>query len=116
MTVITSTIIESGGISRLSHPSAPWAGFSPNTTHNRRVEDEEGFQTWRAGRDVRGRRFSWRDDDDDRAGRRVLPHGRERPHDGLRLQHHGAMSGRRLRYRRRLLPRSESAEQGKQRE
>src|ERR1700751_1554521 len=33
MTVITSTIIENGGTSRVRYPSARWAGFSPNTQH-----------------------------------------------------------------------------------
>jgi hypothetical protein len=45
MTVITSTIIEGGGMSPLRHPSARWGEFSPNNINNRRVEDEKVFQT-----------------------------------------------------------------------
>ena len=89
------------------------SGIEPIPETKKRQTDESILETSRAGCDIRGRRNCWREcpwrnRHKQRKCRRILPPGRNRSHDRLRLRHDGAMQGGLCRHRRRLLPRSQA--------
>ena len=91
----------------------PVSGIEPIPETKKRQTDESILETSSAGCDIRGRRNCWREcpwrnRHKQRKCRRILPPGRNRSHDRLRLRHDGAMQGGLCRHRRRLLPRSQA--------